>query len=112
MSKITVLSHHNSLRANTPGRVSLHLGSRVTLTGSDNTLAGLKFHGGGSSTPVSILGDRNTVRDCVVEHHQAPHWVLIDGRENTVTNCRFSNKTAKERRPGYLDLYTHLNSFT
>ena len=84
-----------TLRADTPGRVSLHLGSRLTVQGSQNNITGIKFHGGGSTTPLTITGERNTVRDCVVEHHQANHWVLLDGVENTVTHCRFSNKTAK-----------------
>ena len=87
-----------TLSAATPGKVSLHLGSRVTVTGRDNKLSGLKFHGGGSKTPINISGERNTVSDCVVEHHQAPHWLNILGRENTVRNCRFSNKTAKVGR--------------
>ena len=85
-----------TLRADTPGRVSLHLGSRLTVQGSQNLVTGIKFHGGGSSTPITIAGERNTVRDCVVEHHQAVHWVLLTGVDNTVSHCRFSNKTAKE----------------
>ena len=84
-----------TVRADTPGKVSLHLGSRLTLQGRENTISGLKFHGGGSTTPITISGERNTVSDCVVEHHQAQHWVLLSGVENTVTHCRFSNKTAK-----------------
>ena len=84
-----------TLRADTPGRVSLHLGSRLTVQGRQNIISGIKFHGGGSTTPLTITGQRNTVRDCVVEHHEANHWVLLDGVENTVTHCRFSNKTAK-----------------
>ena len=84
-----------TVRAETPGRVSLHLGSWLTVEGSENQVSGIKFHGGGSSTPITVAGERNTVRDCVVEHHQAEHWLLLTGVENTVVNCRFSNKTAK-----------------
>ena len=88
-----------TLRSVTPGRVSLHLASRLTLRGRQNEVSGIKFHGGGSDTPLTITGQGNTVRDCVVEHHQADHWVLLEGVENTVTNCRFSNKTAKGGLP-------------
>ena len=90
-----------TLRADTPGRVSLHLGSRLTVQGRQNEVSGIKFHGGGSTTLLTITGQRNTVRDCVVEHHQADHWVLLDCVKNTVNNCRFSNKTAK----GGLSIY-------
>ena len=84
-----------TLRADTPGKVSLHLGSRLTVQGRENTVSGIKFHGGGSDTPITVTGEMNIVSDCVVEHHQALHWVLLSGLGNTLTHCRFSNKTAK-----------------
>ena len=84
-----------TVRADTPGKVSLHLGSRLTVQGRENTISGIKFHGGGSDTPITVTGEGNTVSDCVVEHHQALHWVLLSGLGNIVTHCRFSNKTAK-----------------
>ena len=62
--------------------------------GSDNIFSGVKFHGGGSSTPITVEGERNSVAECVVEHHQAQHWLQVDGVENTVRHCRFSQKTA------------------
>ena len=62
--------------------------------GSDNIFSGVKFHGGGSSTPITVEGERNSVAECVVEHHQAQHWLQVAGVENTVRHCRFSQKTA------------------
>ena len=73
---------------------------------SNNTVSGLVLHGGGDTTPLSILGDGNTVssvlelvimvmvimviqiRDCVVEHHTAKTWVEMEGVGNTLAHCR------------------------
>ena len=75
---------------------------------SNITVSGLVLHGGGDTTPLSILGDRNTVssvlvmvlvmvmtrtvlmqiRDCVVEHHTANTWVEMEGVGNTLAHCR------------------------
>ena len=73
---------------------------------SNITVSGLVLHGGGDTTPLSILGDGNTVsrvlvvmlvmvrtvlmqiRDCVVEHHTANTWVEMEGVGNTLAHCR------------------------
>ena len=77
---------------------------------SNITVSGLVLHGGGDTTPLSILGDWNTVssvlvvvimvmmmmvmtvlmqiRDCVVEHHTAKTWVEMEGVGNTLAHCR------------------------
>ena len=74
---------------------------------SNITVSGLVLHGGGDTTPLSILGDWNTVssvlvvmvlvmvmtvlmqiRDCVVEHHTANTWVEMEGVGNTLAHCR------------------------
>ena len=72
---------------------------------SNITVSGLVLHGGGDTTPLSILGDGNTVssvmvvlvlvmtvlmqiRDCVVEHHTAKTWVEMEGVGNTLAHCR------------------------
>ena len=75
---------------------------------SNITVSGLVLHGGGDTTPLSILGDGNTVssvlavimvevmtrtvlmqiRDCVVEHHTTNTWVEMEGVGNTLAHCR------------------------
>ena len=48
--QIEIMTHGVHVRAETPGQVSLHRSSWVTLGSRDNMFSGVVFHGGGSST--------------------------------------------------------------
>ena len=96
---IVINTSGSELAAVTPGEVSLHHSSSLAIRGSDNTVSGLVIHGGGSLTPITLTGDRNTLMDSVVEHHTADIWVMVDGVGNTIRNCRSGYNEGKPFPP-------------
>ena len=83
-----------TVEAVTHGKVSMHRDSYVIVKGTDNTVAGIVYHGGGDYRPISLEGTSCTVYNCVVEHHDSEIWVVFKGIGNTLRNCRFSEKTS------------------
>ena len=83
-----------TVEAVTHGKVKMHDDSHVVVRGSENTFAGVEYHGGGNQRPIEIRGDLNTVYDCVINHAYFNNWVTVKGVGNTVRNCRFSDKRA------------------
>lgn len=95
-----------TLRAQTPGGVTLNGTSRIEIGGDWLVVEGLRFEGGAlpASTHVvrfqssSTKATNSVLRDCAIidynplDRDTRYFWVSLYGTNNTVENCRFENQ--------------------
>ncbi len=91
-----------TLRAQTPGGVTLNGSSRLEIEGDHLVVEGLRFEGGALTTGHIVRfmpGTTHSVlRDTAIIDYNPPSiatryfWVSLYGTDNTVENCRFENQ--------------------
>lgn len=94
-----------TLRAQTPGGVTLNGTSRLEIGGDCLVVEGLRFEGGALTDghvvrflSGSVLATNSVFRDCaIIDYNPIDRgtryfWVSLYGTNNTVENCRFENQ--------------------
>ena len=94
-----------TLRAQTPGGVTLNGSSRIEIGGDHLVVEGLRFEGGALSDghvvrfqSSSTEATNSVLRDCaIIDYNPADRntryfWVSLYGSNNIVENCRFENQ--------------------
>ncbi len=98
---------HITLRAETPGKVSIEGQSSLSLSGDYLDVNGLVFRNGFSPSEAVINFQTSlkdyayhcTVSECVIDkfnqfvREKADHWIILWGKYNTVSNCYFGGKS-------------------